>query len=362
MTTILVIDDMPNLREEITDTLIYNGFAVLGAADGIEGVQIAQTKLPDLIICDLSMPTLDGYDTLKLLQDHEATAKIPFIFLTAHADYAKRRQCMDLGADDYLTKPFTPKDLLSAIAARLKKKAHIEQRAKAELDVLRSNLSRSLPHELRTPLNGIMGFSELLIEALSPTAQTELLEMAEGIHEAAKNLNRVIQNFLLYAELEIISTNQSHKSITNQATSAREAITYAAREKSIEVNRSADLHLELADAVVRISTGQLSKIVEEIIDNCFKFSDRGSKVKVSSSRDRGVLITTFTDYGRGMTPQQLNSIGAYMQFERKVYEQQGSGLGLTIASRLTQLYGGSLDIESILGKETTVTLVLPLIR
>jgi two-component system, sensor histidine kinase and response regulator len=362
MTTVLVIEDTPDLLQEIMDTLTYKGFDVFGAGDGLEGVQIAQEKLPDLIICDVTMPQLDGYDTLKLIQENESTSRIPFIFLTAYDDHAKRRQCMDLGADDYLTKPFASEDLFSAIAARLKKQSNIEQRAKAELDILRSNLSRALPHELRTPLNGIMGFSELLIEALNPTTQTELLEMAEGIHEAAKSLNRVIQNFLLYAELQIISNNQESKLITNQTTSAREAIAYAAKEKAVEVNRVADLHLELTNAVVRISTTQLTKIVEEIIDNCFKFSDCGTKVEVISSRDRIALTTTFTDYGRGMTPPQIANIDAYMQFERKVYEQQGSGLGLTIARRLTEIYNGTLTIESILGKQTTVKLVLPLIR
>ncbi len=120
---VLVIEDVPALRDDIIYTLECMNFEVIGAANGIIGVQLAQQHLPDLIICDIMMPELDGYGVLQTLSQIEETATIPFIFLTAKADKSDIRQGMNLGADDYLIKPFTLDELTKAIAVRLTKQA-----------------------------------------------------------------------------------------------------------------------------------------------------------------------------------------------------------------------------------------------
>lgn len=125
MKRILIIDDEAELRDEITTILKFEGFEVLAASDGINGIQIANDMLPDLIICDVSMPGLNGFELLDTLQQDSQTAFIPFIFLTAFADYENQRRGMALGADDYLSKPFLRQDLLNAIQSRLEK--HQEQ-------------------------------------------------------------------------------------------------------------------------------------------------------------------------------------------------------------------------------------------
>jgi len=123
MTKILVIEDMQSLRENIVEALELLDFEALGAENGLVGVQFAQEHLPDLIICDIMMPELDGYGVLEALRQVPETATIPFIFLSAKADKTDIRQGMNKGADDYLTKPFTVEELRSAIAARLEKQA-----------------------------------------------------------------------------------------------------------------------------------------------------------------------------------------------------------------------------------------------
>jgi len=123
MTKILVIEDMQSLRENIVEALELLDFEALGAENGLVGVQFAQEHLPDLIICDIMMPELDGYGVLEALRQVPETATIPFIFLSAKADKTDIRQGMNKGADDYLTKPFTIEELRSAIAARLEKQA-----------------------------------------------------------------------------------------------------------------------------------------------------------------------------------------------------------------------------------------------
>jgi eukaryotic-like serine/threonine-protein kinase len=121
MTRILVIEDEAALRQNIVETLQYEGFVIIEAENGLVGVQLALQYIPDLIVCDVMMPELDGYDVLRKLQSDAKTAIIPFIFLTALADRQYVRYGMTLGADDYLTKPFTPDELLDTVQTRLAK-------------------------------------------------------------------------------------------------------------------------------------------------------------------------------------------------------------------------------------------------
>jgi len=360
MTTILVIEDTQSLREEIVELLQIEGFEVLSAGDGRAGLALAQAKLPDLIVCDVSMPELNGYETLKAIREDETTQSIPFIFLTARVEKDDIRQGMGLGADDYLTKPFSIEEFLASIAVRLQKQAVFEKKVETELNALRSSISQTLPHELRTPLNGILGFSELLIECLDGEKQM----MAESIHGAAQNLYRTIQNYLLYAELEIAETRPNFAELSKSTTefSSCDLLLDLIQKKAHQFDRLTDLSLEFTkDLTVSMPIDRLIKIVEEIVDNCFRYSKSGSPVKVSVERSEfdHVAIMSFCDYGRGMTLEQINHIGAYMQFERKLYEQQGSGLGLTLACRLAKLYGGDLKIASIPDEQTIVTLRLP---
>ncbi len=363
MTKILVIEDEQPVRANILDLLEAEEFNVLVAENGAIGLQLAIAHLPDLIICDVMMPELDGYGVVQALRQNPSTATIPFIFLTAKADRSDLREGMSLGADDYLTKPFRPKELLQAIATRLEKQAAIESLQAQKLDELRSNITLSLPHELRTPLNGIIGCTEVLIAEYETLEPSEVQEMLLGIRTSSHRLYRLIQNFLLYAELELLATdNEKVKSLqTHQTSSVKPLIASQASLQAKPANREADLHLELQDADVQISTNHLNKLVEELTQNAFKFSATGTPVTVSNIVSNNTFILSVSDKGRGMSQEQIANLGGYQQFERKLYEQQGSGLGLIIAKRLVELYGGELIIKSIPGQQTTVQVTLPLI-
>jgi DNA-binding response OmpR family regulator len=119
MTRILIIEDDTNIRSEVTQLLQLEGFIVLVAANGEEGVRLAAEHLPDLVICDIMMPIMDGYTVLQSLRGNLLTATIPFIFLTAMQDHGDIRKGMETGADDYLVKPFTTDELLNAIHSQL---------------------------------------------------------------------------------------------------------------------------------------------------------------------------------------------------------------------------------------------------
>lgn len=361
MKKILIIEDEEAVRANILELLEVEGFNAIAAENGAIGVQLALFHLPDLIICDVMMPEIDGHGVLTALRQNPVTATIPFIFLTAKVDKADLREGMSLGADDYLTKPIRSKELLRAIATRLEKQAAIESFQARKLDELRSNITLSLPHELRTPLNGIIGFSELLLAEYDSLESSEVQEMLESIRTSGQRLYRLIQNFLLYAELELVATDAERvKSLqSHQISSVKTIIADQAIQQAKQANREADLHLELQDASVYISESRLNKLVEELIDNAFKFSTAGTPICVTSRVEKNTFSLAINDKGRGMTAEQIANVGAYRQFERKLYEQQGSGLGLTIAKRLAELYAGNLTIESLPEQQTTVLVTLP---
>ncbi len=166
MTTILVIEDVEALREEIMETLSYEGFDVLGAENGVVGIQIAKTYLPNLIICDIVMPELDGYGTLVALRQEPKTAMIPFVFLTAMSEKADMRQAMQLGADDYLTKPFTSSELLGAIASRLQKYNSVREHYYDEIKAVGERFEYLSHHDGLTKLPNRVLFYESLSQAV----------------------------------------------------------------------------------------------------------------------------------------------------------------------------------------------------
>ena len=365
---ILVIEDDQSVRGILVDLLDAENFEVVDADNGKVGVELAKSHLPDLIICDVMMPELDGFGVLTSLRSFPETATIPFIFLTARAHKTDLRQGMSLGADDYLTKPFTRAELLQTIAVRFEKKIAVDQQQAQKLDQLRSSITLSLPIELRSPLTNILGFSKLLMDESDSLERQEIREMSGSIYQSGERLQRLVQNFLLYAELELIATVPERiKALRNsRISSASSVIENTTLSQAKRVDREADLQLSLEDSSVQIAKARLEKIVEELLDNAFKYSPTGTPVHVVGApvvRDvpgERLYALSVTDHGRGMSAAQIAEVGAYQQFDRKLYEQQGSGLGLSIIKRLVQLLGGELTIESVPEKYTTVRVVLPI--
>lgn len=271
---------------------------------------------------------------------------------------------MELGADDFLPKPFTPSQLLGAVKARLEKHRLLIQEAETKLELLRQHLSTALPHELRTPLNGILGYADILRKQFADLEPHEVSQMAERIYKNGKRLNRLVENFLIYAQIEIIKMDyhKVEQLRKNRSPEAQKIIDTAACQRAYESERAGDLTLKLDEGTVAMSPEYFSKTFEEIFDNAIRYSKKGSPIIVETEVKENDFVLTVRDHGRGMSIEQVHSVGAYMQFERKVYEQQGSGLGLTVAKRLTEIHGGFLKLESEYGKGTTVTVSLPFAR
>ncbi len=207
MFKVLVIDDTEDVRMLTTDMLAMNGYDVTAVASGMEGLETARRCPPDLVLCDVQMPEWDGFETFAQLRAVPSIASIPFIFLTGMGDKPLIRRGMELGADDYLTKPFTLAELLGAVRTQLDKKAAITEQAEQKLDQLRGNISTALPHELLTPLTAIIGFSSLIVEDHATMPPAEMVESARHIHQSAVRLRRMIENFLLCAQIDLAAAD-----------------------------------------------------------------------------------------------------------------------------------------------------------
>jgi CheY-like chemotaxis protein len=207
MKKILVIDDDAAVQSLTVKALQSRGYQALSAADGREGLEVARKYLPDLIVCDVQMPMMDGYQTLSALQQDPLTCTIPFIFLTALRNQQHVRYGLGLGADDYLTKPFTVNELISVVTVRLAKKEAIQLAADRKLTELRDSIGMALPHELLTPLNGILGLSAALLDEQTPPGASEVCDFVRSIQVSALRLHRLIFNFIIYSELELIGSD-----------------------------------------------------------------------------------------------------------------------------------------------------------
>lgn len=359
MSKILVIEDEFLIRENLLERLGAEGFDTLGAENGSDGIKLAIADKPDLIICDVMMPEVDGYQVLKTLRQNPNTAAVPFIFLTAKADKAALRQGMELGADDYLTKPFTKTELLGAIATRLEKHAIVAQHFEEELVGFVQGITDALPEELLNPVYQIFSLTQKLVEEHEEIKPQEILATAENINGATMYLHRLMENFVIYSKLKALTINSQEVGILGdcRTSNPNEIVMSVARQKATQYNREADLRLDMARAGIKVAEHDLKKIVEEIVDNAFKFSETGTPVNITATIEDDIYCLIIANSGCSMTLEQIASIGACRQFEREFYEQQGLGLGLIIAKRLCELHDGQLTIKTAKNAPTTTVCI-----
>jgi signal transduction histidine kinase len=368
MKRILVVDDDATVRLFLSRILEMHDYAVEIAEDGWGALSAIEKSVPDLILCDINMPGLDGYGLLEKLQSNPATVTIPFIFLSAMGEIPDVRRGMELGADDYLVKPSKGVEITKAIETRLAKQDIWRRVYQEKMDELRKDVTRLLPHELLTPLTGIMGVASLLEDDRVTFNPSQIREIAEILTFSAERLKRLIHNYLLFVELEAILSNPEARRKRKQnlmrhqgsaPVDVKGTISSVAESIARNCRREEDLINRHDDITFPVVGDDLRKIAEELIDNAFRYSASGTPVSITGFINGDRYVLTVVDKGRGMTAEQIDSIGAFIQFGREEFEQQGSGLGLSIVKRLATLYGGDLKIISETNSSTKVTLSLP---
>jgi len=370
---ILLIDDEVIHLDVLSHLLDTQGYAVEFASDGNSGMQQAVSERPDLILLDVMMPDMDGFETCRHLKTSPETRDIPVIFMTGMADTPDKLKGFECGAVDYITKPIVPEEVLARVNTHLTRQQdyntlHLKHQkllqkhiaAVKHTEQLHLNLGAHLPHEMRTPLVALLGYPEYLLSR-GPDRLPKpeiILDMQVCIRDNALRLQRLVDNYLLYTQLRLMK-HQPEKNRHNfwkqcDQLSPKEYLVPLARCKAEKVQRQDDLRLDISDGDMHMSGKSLQKITKELLENAFKFSEPGTPVQFTATFEDQHWLLKITDQGRGMTDEQIANMSAYMQFERQHYEQQGSGLGLEIARLLVQLHGGRLGIKSRPGQGTTV--------
>lgn len=367
--SILVIEDEELVRNSIVELLSLKGHKVVTAENGHKGLQVATEERPDLILSDIMMPDISGLEVLEMLKTMPETSTIPFIFLTAKAEKTDFRRGMELGADDYLAKPFTKKELYNAIETQLTKYHNINQIHEHKVRDLKLSLSVSLPHELRTPLNGIHSAAHFLLNNAKSIDLEDRIDLYKSIANSSKRLNRFIQNYLLYTELEMYDKSAEKKltvSLRNCSLDPDDTIqTAIANMKDFE-NYTGPIATEFnhqSEFAILIKPDHLLKITEELISNAFKFHQESEKAIVISSsisENENRYILAIENRGNPLSKQEIDSISSYVQFGRERNEQQGLGLGLFIVKSLVNIYDGTLSIDSLSGKGNRFIVKLPI--
>jgi len=356
---ILVIDDDDAFRSSVMATLKKQGFDVLEAASGAVGVQMARAHQPDLVLCDVNMGGVGGNLTLYALRRDLQIASIPFILMSGFSAGGETPAGIERGADGFLAKPFNAEKLLSTIQECLNRQEKSPFPAENVLDESSVETGADSSPGLLKPVNRILEIARLLSSARRPKEPKDIIELAGQAHRSAVHLRRKLENCLVCAEIERLAEDwQRPAALEEHRTGFRAVVEPVAREKAVLVQRTADLASQFEDAQVAISAERLTKIAEELLDNAFRYSHPGSAVHLKTTAGADTVTLSISDHGCGMTQEQIIQAVTPIPLDQVLLARHGSGLGLFIAKRLTELHSGIFNIHSEPGRGTTVMVSL----
>ncbi|MFA6470271.1 MAG: response regulator [Bacteroidota bacterium] len=358
---ILVVDDERDLREVIKDILTDAGYEVFLAENGIHGLGLAKSVLPDLILCDIQMPSMNGYDLLNAVKIDPDMGKIPFVFMTGvNVGPYDLRKGMDLGADDYLTKPFSTDELISAVQTRLQKKQLWQKFFDMNIEKAQTGFIVLLSNELHILVMDILEHAQALRAGMDLSPET-VRTAAKQITLSGKRLSRLHENILLYAMLQLwVNDEEKIRSLRQERTASYRTVMHAVINENMRAHdRKGSITIEGNDAALQIAPADFGKIIDEVIDNACKFSEPGSAVVITAAEMEHSILISIRDEGRGMTEQEINTIDSLMKAGVSHYRKEELGLGLTIARTLAELHRGALSIESKENEGTTVSILIP---
>lgn len=367
MQRILVIDDESALLEEVVDWLLLEDYEVYSAANGFEGIQLAFSKLPELVICDITMPEIDGYGVLFALRSNPSTAAVPFIFVTARASHEDIRQGIHMGADDYITKPFTHKELLQAIEGQREKKSlqdeilqnSVKQWQQAfedehEQRLLKARLVAMFSHDFRNPL-AIISSSISMVRTYGDRLDEERRQKHfDRALSSVKQLTQMLDDMLMVSQLEsgVLTYDPELVNVT-------EFIQEIINDFQIihSDNHSLIFHSDVREAVM-LDSRLLRQMISNLISNAIKYSPNGGRIWVKLQLEHPELILSIRDEGIGIPEADQARLFNAFQRASNVGKIMGTGLGLAIVKQAVNLHHGTIAFESQLGKGTHFIITL----
>jgi signal transduction histidine kinase len=358
---ILIIDDEEVVLDSCTQILEGSDYDIATAMDARRGLELVREFRPDLVFVDLKMPGMSGFEVIETIRTTDPT--VVAIVITGYATVSSAVEAMKKGAYDFLPKPFTP-DEFRLIARRgiEKRRLLLETLAlRREKEILRRNFAAVVSHELKAPLGAVQQNLYLLLRDLSGKIPQAHMAALERMKFRIDDLLKLIQTWLRVISVDIGKIKETFQPVrvATLLDKAAENVAPLAARQDIEIVREA----RQPDAQVSGDEGTLVEALVNILGNAIRFSHPGAKVWVSSEVLGDNVLLSVTDTGVGIAEEELPMIfeGFYSGTSAPGAEK-GSGLGLAISKRIVEAHGGVILVRSELGKGSTFTIQLPLLK
>lgn len=354
--TILIVDDTPANVTLLSTMLAKNNYQVRQAVNGTMALQAAQKLLPDLILLDINMPDLNGYEVCKQLKANKTTADIPVIFISAMDAALDKVQAFDAGGIDYITKPFQIEEVLVRVQTHL---TIAQQRSEIlTLNEMKDQLMRTVAHDLKNPLTVVMGNSEILLREPVNTDPVRVVDLAQKILRSSRRKHNLITDFLDLSQLEEgIPFERQPVTLTELLQATIEDFSHIATSKDIKLHVSADINSVMID----VDPNRMRQVLANLISNAIKYTPEGGEVDISIKYTEEEMVINIKDNGLGIPPEDISRL--FQKFhrvqEKAHLEQEGTGLGLSIAQTIVERHGGKIEVRSQLGQGSIFSIKLP---
>jgi two-component system sensor kinase len=360
--TVLVVDDNPLIVEVLQALLRSQDYDVLVSVDGQQAWEAVRSRPVDVVICDVVMPNMGGYEFFELLRNDPEQAHIPFVFLTALDEQKQVDRGKQAGADDYLCKPFLPQQLLSVVKGKLSRSRALRELNETRLKEYRSKVIHTLSHEFRTPLVAVNSGVELLLEYGDSLDREKARNLLDAVRRGGARLEKLVTDFMVLQQIEAgIPTRLFESGACEYAVSDLMKKFMRLRQDSFqEHHANVRFNDQAVGARVLAVENHFTDCVDRLLDNALKFSDPGSVIEINLWASEQEIMLSVSDRGIGLDLTMLKeAIDLFGQLNRKKIEQQGSGLGLPIATHYARVNRGRIDFQARQGGGTVATLVLP---
>ena len=375
---VLVADDNADMRAYLI-RLLSDEYRVVAACDGAEAMEKARELKPALILADMMMPVMSGYDLLKAVRTNEELAVIPFIMLTARAGTEARAESFEAGADDYISKPFHEEELFSRVKNQLRirqQERELQSRA-AQLQHLYSQLETAnaelrelsnrksefisiVSHDLRTPLTAVTSFLDNMLEGMAGPLTEKQEVYVRRIKSNIWRLIRMVADLLDLARIESgnVHFNPQAVAVVGFIESLVENLQPVAEEKSLRLHA---VRTE-PDVLVQADPDKLAQILTNLVHNACKFTPSGGEVRVETEAlDDGFVRICVADTGQGIPSEELPHVfQRFYSGKSSSREVRGAGLGLAIVKHFVELHGGRIWVESIQGSGSQFYFTIPM--